>query len=159
MASSNDSGNFFNHDLLMLASGEADMRPIPTVEEMIGMSLRLKVFAEEKLPGMKLAFTNEEDPRCGGGKPLADCATAQSMIAEAEKQAVSDQAQHPEATGPLWTTYAWLGKTCADCTRSCEVAVLMDGPEYTGVARFTATEDDPTIPVFDLTTGELKYRD
>ncbi|HJQ08973.1 MAG TPA: hypothetical protein VJ836_05835 [Candidatus Saccharimonadales bacterium] len=88
---------------------------------------------------------------CGGGKRLDQCDTAITMMQAAQEAASSTERPKAPGEGRMWNTLAWLGRSCADCSLSCEVAIETNNGEPTGITRFSNTRplaaDFPVIRI------------
>lgn len=72
---------------------------------------------------------------CAGGQRIEDCETASSMVEAANTYA--ETMEEGDGSGRMWHVPAWLGKTCATCSLSCEIAVQTEDGKPTGITRFS----------------------
>lgn len=78
----------------------------------------------------------ESGANCSGQKPLAECQTVQGMLAEAavQKYNIGLQGEH------IWTTLAYLGRLCAECSARCDIQLETVDRQLTGRKRFEFRE-------------------
>ncbi|HUC89379.1 MAG TPA: hypothetical protein VMR45_01120 [Patescibacteria group bacterium] len=83
-----------------------------------------------------VAYSFKPSDVCAGGQQISDCEAASSMMQAAQEHAGNANAytERPDE-GIMWNTLAWLGRTCAQCSLNCEVAVQTDGGKPTGITR------------------------
>jgi hypothetical protein len=100
-------------------------------------------------PGVEVAYSDELDAVCPGGKGLSECATSCEVLKNT--RAAAEQSQHGSTEGDIWTSYAWaMGKQCLECTKYCEGAALIRDGEPTWLQRLAFIERDDTIPTLHL---------
>jgi len=75
---------------------------------------------------------NSPDALCGGQKPFAQCETVQSMLSESDDANPGLEGD----TGSIWTTLAYLSRTCLNCDMFCAVELESIGKQRTGEIRF-----------------------
>jgi hypothetical protein len=104
----------------------------------------------DRLERNKVAYSFKPSDVCAGGKRVSDCESASSMVQAAQEHAGNTAAyiEKPDE-GPMWNTLAWLGRTCAQCSLNCEVAVQTNDGKPTGITRIAnsrpLSEDMVTI--------------
>jgi hypothetical protein len=92
---------------------------------------------QARLDANRVAHAFKPSDVCGGGKRLENCETASTMMEAASAYADSIGEEGDGGKGRMWSTLAWLGKTCATCSLHCEVAVQTQDGKPTGITRFS----------------------